>query len=150
MSLRPFPIRTGMFVLVLALTPFSGCSQRYILRMSNPEQSTTVTYFEQGPGEGDDDDTMIVLDEPKRIAKVTAFFKAREAKWIPLEQPPREMRTTISFRKGDQETNRFWVERDRLSFRDPDGKHWTCDVSDDERAKLKSIFHFTTNFKSDE
>jgi hypothetical protein len=138
-----------MFVIVLAMLPASGCSQRYILRMSNPEQSTTVTYFEQGRGEGDDD-TTIVLDEPKRIAKVAAFFEARADKWRRLdEESPRMPRSAVSFRKGDQVADRFWLERDRLCFQSPDGNYYTCDLSDDERAQLKSIFHFTTNFKSD-
>ena len=144
-------IRTGMFVLLLAMMPAPGCSQRHILRMSNPELSTNVTLLEQGPEEGDDDDTLIVLDEAKRIVKVAAFFEARADKWAPLnEQAPRKPSSAITFRKGDQVTDRFWLERDRLCFQSPEGKYYTCDLSDDERAQLKGLFHFTTNFKSDE
>ena len=138
-----------MFVLVLAMMPAGGCSQRHILRMSNPELSTTVTLFEQGPAEGDADDTTIVLDEPQRIAKVAAFFEARGDKWNRLEDDSRRTpRSAITFRKGDRETHRFWLERDRLCVQDHSGKYYTCDLSDDERAELQNTFRFTTNFKS--
>jgi hypothetical protein len=151
MSIRTISIRKGMFVLLLAMLLASGCSQRHILRMSNPELSTNVTLFEQGSEDSDDNGTTIVLDEPKRIAKVAAFFEARAEKWKPLEEEfRRKPQSAVAFRKGDQTTDRFWLERDRLCFQSPDGKYFTCDLSDDERAQLKSIFHFTTNFKSDE
>ena len=149
MSIRTISIRMGMFVLMLAMLPASGCSQRHILRMSNPEQSTTVTLFEQGPEAGDADDTVIVLDEPRRIARVHAFFEARAEKWNRLEdESPRMPRSAITFRKGDRETDRFWLERDRLCFQAPSGKYFTCDLSDDERAQLQNMFRFTTNLKS--
>ena len=140
----------GTFVLLLAIMPAWGCSQRHILRMSNPELSTTVTLFDQGSQDSDDDDTTIVLDEPKRIAKVAAFFEARTQKWNPMDEASRRKpRAAITFRKGDQEKDRFWLERDRLCFRSPEGKYYTCDLSDAERAELHNLFHFTTNFKSD-
>jgi hypothetical protein len=139
-----------MFVLFLAMMPTSGCSQRHILRMANPELSTTVTLLDQGADDGDDDDTVIVLDEPKRIVKVAAFFEARAEKWKPLdEESPRKPRSAITFRRGDVVSDRFWLERDRLCFQSPEGRYYTCDLSDEERAELKSLFHFTTNFKSD-
>ncbi len=142
--------RTGMFVLMLAMMPAAGCSQRYILRMSNPELSTTVTLFDQGNEDNDDDDTTVVLDEPKRIARVAAFFEKRTQKWEPLdEEYRRKPRAAITFRKGDQESDRFWLERDRLCCRNPQGQYYVCNLSDDERAELMSLFHFTTNFKSD-
>jgi hypothetical protein len=140
----------AMFALILTILPACGCSQRHILRMSSPELSTTVSFFDKGPTDSDDDDTTIVLDEPKRIAKVAAFFEARTDKWKPLDAESRRKRqTTISFRKGDQTTDRFWLERDRICLQDPAGDCWTCDLSDAERAELKNYFHFTTNFKSD-
>jgi hypothetical protein len=105
--------------------------------------------FEQGPGEGDDDDIVMVLDEPKRIAKVAAFFEARAEKWKPLEDDgPRKPRSAITFRKGDQETDRFWLERDRLCFQTPSGKYFTCDLSDAERAELQNMFRLATSNRS--
>ena len=142
-------IRTGTFVLVLVLMPGWGCSQRHILRMSNPELSTTVTLFDQGVAEDNDDDTVIVLDEPNRIAKVAAFFEKRADKWVLLDDDSqRPRRVVISFRKGDRDTDRFWLERDRLCLRSHSGEYYTCELSDAERAELLSIFRFPTNFKS--
>jgi hypothetical protein len=139
-----------MFAVVLAMIPVSGCSQRHILRMSNPEMSSTVTLFEQGAEDTADDDLTIVLDEPRRIAKVAAFFQARAEKWTPLAKEfRRKPRATITFRRNEQETDRFWLERDRLCLRQPNGEYYTCQLSDAERAELMSIFRFTTNFKSD-
>ena len=139
-----------MFVLLLAMMPTAGCSQRHILRMSNPELSTTVTYFDQGSDDGDADDTVIVIDEPQRIAKVAAFFQARTEKWVPIEEDfRRKPRSAITFRKGDQTKDRFWLERDRLCLQQPNGEYYVCDLSDVERAELMGLFHFTTNFKSD-
>lgn len=139
-----------MFALILTILPAWGCSQRHILRMSSPELSTTVTLHDDGPTGSEDDDTTIVLDEPKRIVKVAAFFEARTDKWVPMnEESRRKPRIAISFRRGDQETDRFWLERDRLCLRQPNGDYYTCYLSDAERAELKNYFHFTTNFKSD-
>ena len=140
----------AMFVLMLTMLPAGGCSQRHILRMSSPELSTTVTFFDKGPTDSDDDDTTIVLDEPKRIAKVAAFFEARTGKYKPLDGESRRVRqTTISFRRGDKTTDRFWLERDRICLQNTDGEYYACDLSDAERAELKSYFNFTTNFRSD-
>jgi hypothetical protein len=152
MSIRPVSTRMGMFVLLLlALMPNSGCSQRHILRMSNPELSTTVSLHEVGSDEGDADDTTIVIDEPQRIAKVAAFFQARSDKWVPMDEEfRRKPRSAIAFRKGDQTKDRFWLERDRLCLQQPSGEYFVCDLSDAERAELVGLFHFTTNFKSDQ
>jgi hypothetical protein len=140
----------AMFVLILTILPACGCSQRHVLRMSDPELSTTVTFFDQGPADSDDDDTTIVLDEPKRIIKVAAFFQARTEKWVRIdEETRRKPRAAITFRKGDQTTERYWLGRDRLSFQSPEGIYYVCSLSDAERAELKNYFHFTTNFKSD-
>lgn len=139
-----------MIIFMLTMLPASGCSQRHILRMSSPELSTNVSLFDQGPTDSKDDDILIVLDEPKRIAKVAAFFEARTDKWKPLDGESRRIRqTTISFRKGDKITDRFWLERDRICLQNTNGECWACDLSDAERAELKNYFHFTTNFKSD-
>ena len=150
MSIRTISIEKMLLVFMLAMVP-AGCSQHYVLRLSNPEEATTVTFFDQGDGDGEDDDTTIVLDEPNRIAKVAAFFEARAAKWHRLDDdlPQRRRRTAISFRKGDQPTDRFWLERDRLLFQQPDGRYFVCDLTDAERTELKNIFHFTTNFKTE-
>ena len=139
-----------MFVLMLTMLPAWGCSQRHILRMSDPELSTTVSYFDRGPTESDDDDITIVLDEPKRIVKVAAFFQARTERWIPLdEELRRKPQVAIRFRKGDQVVESYWLERDRLCFQSPQGKYYICSLSDAERAELKNLFDFPTNFKSD-
>ena len=99
-------------LLVLTMLPVAGCSQRHVLRMSDPELSTTVTLHEIGPTNSPDDDTTIVLDERNRIAKVAAFFQARADKWVPMDiETRRPPRTAITFRRGDQITDRYWLER---------------------------------------
>ncbi len=150
MSNRLVSTRRAMFVFVLTMLPSAGCTQRHILRMADPELSTTVTLHDDGPTNNEDDDTTIVLDERKRIVKVATFFQARADKWVPMDlETRRPPRTAITFRRGDQITDRYWLERDRLCFQSPEGRYYVCDLSDAERAELKNIFHFTTNFKSE-
>jgi hypothetical protein len=137
-----------MFVAAYALV-VAGCAQKHILRMSSPEQSTTVALFDQGEEDGTDDDTVIVLDDPARIADVTAFFKARVEKWKLLDgKPPRNRRYQISFRRWEEVTDRFWLEGRTLGLHTPSGDDFICDLSGAECAELLETFRFTTNFKS--
>ena len=133
---------------LMAISP--GCSQRHILRMSSPEQASTVTLFDQGEESRADDDTVVVLDESERIAKVAAFFDARAEKWKRFDGTPPVGRYQISFRKGETVSDRFWLEGGSLGLKTPEGQYYTCNVSNAERAELLNIFHFTTNFKSHE
>lgn len=132
----------------LAVAMVLGCSQRHILRMSSPEQASTVTLFDQGEESRDEDDTVVVLDEPERIAKVAAFFEERADKWKRYDGTPPVGRYQISFRKGEAVSDRFWLEGGSLGLKTPEGQYYTCNVSNAERAELLNIFHFTTNFKS--
>jgi len=142
-------IRTWMFAVAGVLFFAPGCATRHILRMSNPEQATTVALFDQGEENGTEDDSIVVLDDSARIADVAAFFKARAEKWKPLNaRPPRNPRYQISFRKWEEVTDRFWLEGRTVGLHTPAGGDFTCELSTAESAELLEIFRFTTNFKS--
>lgn len=144
-------MRTGMFIVMLALLPAVGCAQRYVLRMSNPEQSTTVTLFEAGRDDTDDDDRTTVLDEPERIAKVAAFFKSKQDEFYRLDsESPRMPRCTVVFRKDKEEGDRFWLDPDHLYMQAQTGEYFACKITPRERNDLVNVFRFTTNFKSTE
>lgn len=134
-------IRTGMFVVAAsAALVASGCA-RHILRMSNPEQASSVSLFDQGPADGNEDDTLTLLDEPARIAKVAKFFEARTDRWEPVKgSPPVKRRYLISFRKGEEVTDRFWLDGTTLGLQSPRGKDYTCQLDDAERQKLIALF----------
>jgi hypothetical protein len=141
-------MRAGMLVLAMASVLMPGCSQRHILRMSSPEQSSTVALFDQGETSSDDDDTVVVLDEPEQIAKVAKFFEDRADRWKPFDGKPPHARYQITFRKGMTVSDTFWLEGGTLGLKTPEGKYFVCDVASAERAELFNLFHFTTNFKS--
>lgn len=135
----------GVMVVMLA----SSCSARHILRMSNPEKASAVALFDAGETTGEEDDTVIVLDEPARIARVAAFFEARAEKWDRYAGKVNvKRRYQISFRRGEDVTDQFWIAGTRLLLHTPSGVYYRCDVSDAEVAELLEIFRFTTNFKS--
>lgn len=141
--------RTRTFVGLIVLMVASGCSARHILRMSNPEKASAVALFDAGGTVGEDDDTVIVLDEPARIAKVAAFFEARAEKWDRYAGKANvHRRYQISFRRGEEVTDQFWIAGNRLLLHTPSGAYYTCELSDAEIAELLEIFRFTTNFKS--
>ncbi len=135
-------IRTGMFVLgmwVALVAP--GCTPRVILRLSNPEQASSVTLFDQGAVGGTEDDTLAYLDQPARIAKVAAFFEERTQRWETIKgSPPVRKRYTISFRKGEEVTDRFWLEGSTLGLQTPSGNENSCILSEEERFKLLQLF----------
>lgn len=140
-------VRSGAFI-ALALLLAAGCSQHYVLRMSTPELSNFVTLLDSGTSKGKEDDGFVVLDEPARIEKAAAFFKARSSRWEPLNDAPPVPRYEITFRKKDKVTDRFWMRDDRLCLMTPEGRYFVCSLSEAERAELLSIFHFPANFKS--
>lgn len=145
------PMRTGMFIVMLALLQASGCAQRYVLKMSNPEQSTKVILFEGGSADTEDDDRQTVLDEPERIAKVVAFFKSKEDEFYRLEtDSPRMPRCTIVFRKDAEEKDRFWLDPEHLYMQSLGGDYFACKITQNESAGLINIFRSATEFKSNE
>ena len=137
-----------MFVAVLAATMGAGCSQRHILRMSNPEQATMVTLFDRGEDTGEGDDTVVVVDERPRIARAASFFEARAERWNPSNVKPAGARYHISFRTGDNVSDRFWLDGYTLGLTTPSGEHYTCDITESERAKLLKIFQPTESTAS--
>ena len=144
-------MRTGMFIVMLALMPAAGCAQRYVLRMSNPEQSSTVTLFEGGREDTEDDDRTTVLDEQERIAKVAAFFKSKEDEFYRVESDsPRMPRCTVVFRKDQAEGDRFWLDPTHIYMQTPTGEYFVCKITQRESAELVNIFKFATNSKSSE
>lgn len=140
-------MRSGAFV-VLAVSLAAGCSQHYVLRMSTPELSNYVTLFDSGTSKEKEDDGFVVLDEPARIAKAAAFFKARSSRWEPLDDTPPAPRFEITFRKQDKVTDRFFLRDDRLCLQTPEGRYFVCSLSEAEQAELLKIFRFPANFKS--
>jgi hypothetical protein len=129
-----------MFVVAAAALALPACT-RHILQMSSPAQATTVTLFDGGEGADDADDRVVVLDQPKAIARVAWYFQKRAAKWEPYTgKIDRTRRYQISFRKGDDVTDRFWIVNDLLFLHTPSGQYYTCQLSDAERAELLKLF----------
>jgi hypothetical protein len=134
-------MRTGMFVGCLGLLLAAGCMQRHVLRMSSPERASTVTLLDQGDDPGTEDDSLVVLEEPARIARVADFLQARAEKWRPFTgKIDRPRRYQITFRKEDEVTDRFWITRDSLFLHAPSGDYFACDLADAERAELIGLF----------
>jgi hypothetical protein len=130
-----------MFVVASVAFLLPACMQRHILQMSSPEQATTVTLFDAGEDAGANDDGIVVLDGPARIVKVAAFFKKRMDKWKPYSgRVDTARRYQISFRKGDEVTDRFWIVDGALFLHTPSGKYFSCDLTDDERTQLLALF----------
>lgn len=142
-------IRTGMFIVMLALVPAAGCAQRYVLRMSNPEESSTVTLFEGGRDETEDDDRTTVIEDPARIAKVAAFFKSKADEFSLMNaDAPRMPRCTVVFRNDSEERDRFWVDPTHIYMQTPAGEYFVCKVSPRESGDLVRIFRTAANSQS--
>ncbi len=133
--------RTWMFVAAGFAFLIPACSPRHILQMSSPEQASTVTLFDAGEDANDEDDQVIVLDEPARIAKVAAFFQKRAERWEKSDGKGDALRRySISFRKGGDVTDQFWIASGSLILHTPSGEYYTCDLSEAERSQLLSLF----------
>lgn len=134
-------MRTRMFVVAGMAFLSPACMPRHILQMSSPEQVTTVTLFDGGEDAATEDDGVVVLDQPARIAKVAAFFKRRTEKWKPYSGKIDTVRRyQISFRKGDEVTDRFWIVEGALFLHSPSGKYFSCELTDGERTQLLGLF----------
>jgi hypothetical protein len=146
------PIRTRMFVATTVALLLAGCSQQYVLRLSNPEQATAVSLLELGKDlDSIDDDKLVILDEPRDITKVATFFESRSGQWSRLrdgDAPPAQ-HYTIQFRKGDKVTDRFWFENNTICLKSPDGIYYTCDISERERAQLLNSFRLRSIAKAE-
>ncbi len=133
-------IRTGTFVVAAAALLLPACT-RHVLQMSSPERSTTVTLFDRGDQKADGDDRVVVLEQPAEIARVAAYFQKRASKWEPYTgKIDRTRQYQISFRNGDDVTDRFWIVNDSLFLHSPSGKYYVCRLSDVEREELLSLF----------
>ncbi|MGE5192458.1 MAG: hypothetical protein ACM3U2_08135 [Deltaproteobacteria bacterium] len=133
-------IRTRMFV-VAAVAFLSPACTRHILQMSSPEQASTVTLFDGGEEGAAEDDTVVVLNEPAQISRVARYFRKRAGKWEPYTgRIDQSRRYQISFRKGDDVTDRFWIVKGSLFLHSPTGKYYKCDLSDAERSELLNLF----------
>jgi hypothetical protein len=134
-------IRTRTFVAVGIAFLIPACTPRHILQMSSPEQASTVTLFDAGEQADAEDDQVVVLDQPKRIARVAEFFQKRAERWEKFEgKVDSQRRYQISFRKGDDVTDRFWIVSGSLVLHSPSGEYYTCDLSDAERSQLLNLF----------
>jgi hypothetical protein len=130
-----------MFVAVGVAILIPGCTPRHILQMSSPEQASTVSLLDAGESADADDDKLVVLDQPARIARVAAFFQKRTQKWEKSDgKMEAARRYQISFRKGDDVTDRFWIAGGSLVLHSPNGQYFTCDLSETERSQLLSLF----------
>lgn len=133
-------IRTRMFAGAVAVLLASGCSQRLIMRSSSPQQATSVTLSDRGETTQNEDDAIVVLEDPARIAAVAGFFEARAENWRVLNEFPPTPRYQISFRNGTEVTDRFWLDDSALVLKTSSGKSYTCDLTSNERAKLLKNF----------
>ena len=139
-------LRTGMFLGLLALLLVPGCTPRYVLRMSNPEQATTVTLFEGGSDDTEDDDRTTVVDEPQRIARIAAFFKDKADEFYKMDaETPRMPRCTVVFRQDMNEADRFWLDPTHLYMRTPEGDYFACKITQRESSDLIGIFRLNNN-----
>ena len=144
-------IRTRMFIAMLALLPAAGCTQRYVLRLSNPEQSSSVSLFEGLDPKTEVDDRLTLLDEPARISKVAAFFKSKEEEFYKMEEDsPRMPQCTIRFNKDLDETDRFWLDPTRLYMKTPEGHYFACKITQRESSDLVKIFRSAAKSHSPE
>jgi len=134
-------IRTRMFVVAAAALVLPACT-RHVLQMSSPEQASSVTLFDGGAdAAAENDDAVVVLDQPKRIARVAGFFQKRAMNWEPYSGRLDETRRyQISFRKAGDVTDRFWIMDGSLLLHSPSGKYYQCALSDSERSELLSMF----------
>ncbi len=133
--------RTGMFVVASIAFLVPACSPRHILQMSSPEQASTVTLFDAGDDAGAEDDRVVVLDRPAEIAKVARFFQKRAEQWEKSDGKGDALRRyQISFRKGEDVTDRFWIVGGALVLHSPSGEYYSCDLSEAERSQLLSLF----------
>jgi hypothetical protein len=129
-----------MFVVAAAALMLPACT-RHVLQMSSPERASTVTFFDRGDGKADGDDRIVVLDQPAEIARVAGYFRKRAAKWQPYTgKIDHTRRYQISFRKGEDVTDRFWIVDDSLFLHSPSGKYYVCKLSDAEREELLNLF----------
>ena len=134
-------IRTRMFFAMLALLLTTGCAQRYMLRMSNPEQATTVSLFEGLDASTEDDDRITTLDDPAQIARVAAFFRKKSDEFYAMNDPaPKLPVCTVTFRNDMETTDRFWVEPTHIWMKTPKNEYFRCDVKPDESQSLVAIF----------
>ena len=144
-------IRTRMFIAMLALLPAAGCTQRYVLRLSNPEQSSSVSLFEGLDPSTEVDDRMTVLDETERIAKIAAFFKSKEEEFYRMEEDlPLLPQCTVTFQKDLAETDRFWLDPTHLYMRTPEGHYFACKITQRESSDLVKIFRSAAKSNSPE
>ncbi|MBI3866163.1 MAG: hypothetical protein HY290_30150 [Planctomycetia bacterium] len=135
---------------MLALLPAAGCAQRFILKMSS-EDSSSVTLFEGGSKDTEEDDRSTPLEDPERIARVAAFFKKKDDEFQPVRgDSPRMPRCTVVFRKDTEERDRFWIDPDHIYMRTPEGAYYVCKMTPRERNELLQIFRSKTNYKSPE
>ncbi len=134
-------IRTGMFVVVGVAFLIPACTPRHILQMSSPEQASTVTLFDAGENADAEDDKTVVLDQPAQIARVASFFKKRAERWEKDDsQAARQRRYSISFRKGGEVTDQFWIVSGSLLLHTPAGEYYACELTDGERSQLLNLF----------
>lgn len=130
-----------MFIVMLALVPAAGCAQRYVLRMANPDESSTVTLFEGRSETTEDDDRTTVIEDPAQIARVYAFFKSKADEFSMMNaDAPRMPRCTVVFRSDTEERDRFWVDPTHVYMKNIAGEYFVCKVTQRESGELLKIF----------
>jgi hypothetical protein len=136
---------------MLALLPAAGCTQRFVLRMSNPEQASTVTLFEGFDKSTDDDDRSTTLEDPARISKVAAFFKSKADEFYPFNTDPTLVSTcTVTFRNEQETGDRFWLDPTHIYMKTPTGDFFACKLTTRESSDLVNIFRTASNSETDE
>jgi hypothetical protein len=140
-----------MFIVMLVLVPAAGCAQRYVLRMSNPEQASTVTLFEGFDKTTEDDDRSTTLDDPVSIAKVAALFKSKADEFYPFTTDPALLSScTVTFRNDQEVGDRFWLDATHIYMRTPSGDFFACKMTPRESNDLVSVFRASSQTRPDE
>jgi hypothetical protein len=142
-----------MFIVMLALllASGSGCAQRYVLRMSNPEQASTVTLFEGFDKSTEDDDRSTTLKDPAQIAKVAAFFKSKADEFYAFNTDPTLLSDCrVTFRNDMEVGDRFWLDPTHIYMKTPSGDFFACKLTPRESSDLVNIFRAASSAQSDE
>lgn len=144
-------MRTGMFIVMLALLPAAGCAQRYVLRMSNPEFASNVTLFEGFDRATEDDDRSTTLRDSASIAKVYAFFKSKQDEFYATNVDPVKVSDcTVVFRQEQEVGDRFWLDPTHIYMKTPAGDSFACKLTPRESSDLVNIFRTAAPSNSEE
>jgi stress response protein SCP2 len=135
---------TGLLVLLAA-----GCAPRQIVQFHQLDRATAIELRERASeGDAAQEETRIVIDEPKRIERIVAVVNAHKDKWRKVEEELPPARYRIVFRDHGIQTETFELDEGRLTAVVGEGDRRSRELSRAEMRSLWDAFQFTANFKS--